>query len=115
MLQRKLAALLAAGGPGAAALTAELDDLAATCSSSRGAHDQWPRPRHPALGGGASSMAATAGSMAGADGADGGEMGLLRGALADAEGAVAALQQRLVDETAAAALSAQRLSDLQVR
>jgi hypothetical protein len=137
-MQKKLAALIAAGGPHLADLAVEYDAVTQPHSmpdqrqqqlhSLDGAHHLGLALTSATLvsrGGGtsgrhatSSTVAGTAGSLCGGDAAADSSASretLLAEALADAEGAVALLQSRLLAAVTQQQLTDQRLQDLQQR
>lgn len=122
VLQKKLAALIAAGAPHLADLAEEYDTI--TSSSDATTDQQQLSRRHdlaPKHKGSSSTAAATAGSDistahgTASEAAETSREAFLAEALDDAESAVALLQAKLLEATQQQQLAAARLADMQSR
>lgn len=116
LLRRKLAALLAAGGPQLSELDGELDGVLRDVSNASDAQQRAARRgQQQHSGKQPAGRGAAVREQAGSDAAPLSVPGLLAAALEDAESTVALLQAQLVSRNAAAAEAQARVADLQLR
>lgn len=121
-MQKKLAALIAAGGPHLADLAYEYDSITASPHNAADQRQLWKLPTADGITHPSSTAAATDGSSICNEGAvstmkdvDTSRQAYLNQALEDAESTVALLQQRLVEATQQQQLATRRLQDMQDR